>query len=341
MRSRSLSLRVLGAALAALALTFPTMPASAAAAPSDGSPGRGYIGFHLLEAPVVRRDDPRALKYIVDHLKPGTVIERRFEVANESGTGHEVKLYPGAAKIADNQFAFAEGRTPNELTRWTSVKPSALTLRPWEKAEAKVTIKVPDTARPGERYAVVWAESGAPPDARHNVGSIMRVGTRVYLDISDSGEYADFRIKKIVALRSKDGRPSVVAHVHNTGKRALDLRGKLRLSDGPGGLDAGAHPVTEGTTLPPGGSGTVRVDGLDRSLPAGPWTARLELESGMVRHSLSTRLTFPKPGGTSAAWITDSSNRPYWYAGAGLLALSGIVLLLFKPRSGRATCVNS
>jgi hypothetical protein len=313
------------------------MPGSAAAAPADGSPDPGYLGFRLLEAPVVRRDDPRALKYIVDHLKPGTVIERRFEVANKSDTRREVRLYPGAAKIAHNRFTFAEGRTPNELTRWTRVKPSVLTLRPWEKADAKVTIKVPVTARPGERYAVVWAESGTPPNATHNVGSIMRVGTRVYLDVSDSGEYADFRIKKIVALRSRDGRPSVVAHVHNTGKRALDLRGKLHLSDGPGALDAGAHPVTEGTTLPPGGSGTVRVDGLDRSLPAGPWTARLTLESGMVRHSLSARLTFPKPGGMSAAWIMDSSSRPYWYAGAGLLALSGGVLVFCRYRSGRAT----
>jgi LPXTG-motif cell wall-anchored protein len=332
-----MALRAASAAAAALALALAGMPGAAAA---DDSADPGYIGFRLLEAPVVRREDPRALKYIVDHLKPGTVIERQFEVANKSGARREVKLYPGAAKIKNNRFVFAEGRTPNELTRWTSVEPTVVTLDAWEKAEAKVTIKVPDTATPAERYAVVWAESGTPPDERHNVGSIMRVGTRVYLDISDSGEYADFRIMKIVALRAKDGKPGVVAHVRNTGKRALDLRGKVHIFDGPGGLDAGAHPVTEGTTLPPGGSGTVSVEGLDRSLPAGPWTARLELESGMVRHSLSARLTFPEPGGTSAAWITGSSSRPYWYAGAGLLALGGAALVLFRRRSACAipTC---
>ncbi|WP_319595585.1 peptidase [Streptomyces sp. ID05-04B] len=325
----------MGAAAAALALLLPGMPRSAAATASDGSADPGYIGFRLLEAPVVRRDDPRALKYIVDHLKPGTVIERRFEVDNQTATGRKVQLYPGAAKIADNAFVFAEGRTPNELTRWTRVKPSALTLGPWEKREAKVTITVPDTATPGERYAVVWAESGTPPDEHHNIGSIMRVGTRVYLDVSDSGEYADFRIQKIIAVRDKDGRPSVVARVRNTGKRALDLRGNLHIGEGPGGLDAGTHPVTEGITLPPGGSGTVKVEGLERSLPAGPWKVRLELESGMVRHSLSARLIFPKPGGISAAWIMSSSTRPYWYAGAGFLALSGAVLMFVRSRSRR------
>ncbi|MEV6103925.1 peptidase [Streptomyces sp. NPDC051940] len=334
MRRRAPSLRVPGAALAALALALPVAPA-ADAAPANGAPDPGFLGFRLLEAPVVRRDDPRALKYIVDHLKPGTVIERRFEVANNSDTGRQVRLYPAAAAITENQFAFAEGRTPNELTRWTSVEPAVLDLGPQEKAEAEVTIRVPDTATPGERYAVVWAESGAPPDRQHNIGSVMRVGTRVYLDISNSGEYADFRISKIVAVRGKDGRPSVLAHVRNTGKRALDLRGKLHLADGPGGLDAGAHAVTEGTTLPPGGSGTVSVDGLNGSLPAGPWTARLELESGMVRHSLAARLTFPAPGGSSVGWIIGSSNRPYWYAGAGVVAVSGVVLLLLRRRRGR------
>ena len=196
---------------------------------------------------------------------------------------------------------------------------------------------MPDTATQGERYAVVWAESGDPPDARHNIGSIMRVGTRVYLDINNSGEYADFRINKIVALRDKRGLPSIVAHVHNTGKRALDLRGKVSLSDGPGGLSAKAHPITEGVTLPPGGTGTVRADGLDRSLPAGPWTAHLHLESGTVQHDLSARLTFPKPGGASAAWILIKSNRAIWYGAAGfLLTATGGIMSFLRFRRWRS-----
>ncbi|MDQ1021702.1 hypothetical protein QFZ43_008251 [Streptomyces afghaniensis] len=318
-----------------LAGTLLCLPAAVAVAVSESSedgPELGYIGFRLLEAPVIRRDDPRALKYIVDHLKPGTTIERRFEVANKSDTRREVKLYPAAAKIAKNRFVFADGRTPNELSEWTSIRPGVLVLDPWGKAEAKVTIRVPQDAAPGERYAVVWAQNETPPDAQHNIGSIMRVGTRVYLDVSDSGEYADFRITKLVARRDKEGRPSVVAHVHNTGKRALDLQGKLRLLDGPGGLDAPGRAVTQGTTLPPRGRGTVSVDGLDRRLPAGPWTARLQLESGTVKRSLSARLTFPPPGGTSLAAIITSSHRGIWYGAAGVLAACGAGLSLVSYR---------
>ncbi|MGW0771541.1 peptidase [Streptomyces sp. NPDC002676] len=305
----------MAAAVAVLAGSITHTPTATA----DSSTDSGYVGFRLLEAPVERQDDPRALQYIVDHLKPGTVIERRFEVDNQTDTARQVQLYPGAAWIKHNRFVFADGGRPNELTRWIHVRPALVRLKPREKTEARVTIRVPGTAGPGERYAVVWAQSEVPPDATHNVGSIMRVGTRVYLDISNSGEYADFRISKIVALRDKKGVPSVVAHVHNTGKRALDLRGKLSLSDGPNRLSAGSLPVTEGTTLPPGGRGTVRVDGLDKSLPAGPWTAHMELESGMVSHSFSVRLTFPEPGGSSDVKIVASSHRKIWAAGSGIM----------------------
>lgn len=276
------------------------------------------------------------MKYIVDHLKPGTTIHRRFEVSNKTGALRELSLYPAAATIAGNRFTFAEGRASNELSEWTRVEPAVLRLAPWEKAEARVTIKVPDTATPGERYAVVWAESGTPPDATHNIGGITRVGVRVYLDIGNSGEYADFRIDKLIARRGEDGRPSVLAHVRNTGKRALDLKGKLYLSDGPGGLSAGAHLVTNGTTLPPGGAGTVSIDGLDKRLPTGPWTARLHLESGWVRHSITARLSFPPPGGMFSALIGDPSNGRLWYGVGGLGAIgAGIAGLFFLVRRRR------
>ncbi|MGW1030282.1 peptidase [Streptomyces sp. NPDC002577] len=325
----------MGAALAVLASAFLGTTGSAAAF-SDDEEDAGFIGFRLLEAPVVRRDDPRALTYVVDHLKPGTTIHRRFEVSNHSEAKREVNLYPAAAAIASNKFVFAEGRTPNELTEWTRVDPPVVRLAPHQRVDAHITIKVPDTAMPGERYAVVWAESGAPPDATHNIGSIIRIGVRVYLDIGNSGEYADFRIDKLDAHRARDGRPSVLAHVRNTGRRALDLKGKLFLTDGPGGLSAGAHPITEGMTLPPGGQGTVTVDGLDGRLPAGPWKARLQLESGLVKRSISARLTFPPPGGTLSALIGDPSDRTFWYGVAGVVAVgTGLTGFLLKMRRWR------
>ena len=50
---------------------------------------------------------------------------------------------------------------------------------------------------------------------------------------------SDFTIDSLTAERAPDGRPMILAMVHNTGQRALDMDGTLQLLDGPGGLSAG------------------------------------------------------------------------------------------------------
>lgn len=295
----------------------PALPPSSASSPAP-EPTPGLIGLRLLEAPVARRDDPRALIYIVDHVKPGTTISRRVELSNKTQEKRHMELYPAAAAIKKDTFTFGDGHASNELASWTSVDHPKQELAPWAVSQARVTIKVPKTAAPGERYAVLWAENRTPPDAQHNIGSITRVGVRIYLDVEIGAEYCDFKIKKLTAVRDKAGRPSVVASVRNTGKRALDLSGKLNLTNGPGAMSAGPYQVTPGTTLPPGESGNVVVP-LDSHLPNGPWTATLHLESGTVKRQVEVKMTLPRPGAMSEATFVGSS-------GIGLGA--GIALVL-------------
>ena len=148
-----------------------------------------------------------------------------------------VQLYAAAASIAHHKFTITPDRTPNELTTWTSLDQPAVTLPAFGKRTARVTIRVPATAPEGERYAVIWAQVTARPDAKHNIGVVNRVGIPIYLDIGPGGEQAsDLRIEKLTPARAEDGRPRLVAQVHNTGGRALDVSGTLWLSDGPGGL---------------------------------------------------------------------------------------------------------
>src|SRR5687768_16482086 len=74
------------------------------------------IGIRLVDAPVATRDNPRASVYIIDHVAPGTRIERRIEVTNDTGKRTEVAVYPAAAEIKDGSFAGLEADTPNELS---------------------------------------------------------------------------------------------------------------------------------------------------------------------------------------------------------------------------------
>lgn len=311
-------------------------PAEALPAPGGmGDPRDGRFGIRLVEAPVARRDDPRARTGIVDHLKPGTTIARRIEISNMSGARLDVRVYPAAASISRHRLAFAPGATPNELTTWTSVDHRALRLPAYGSQIARVIIRVPDTASKGERYGVVWAEAGAAADAEHNVGVVNRVGIPLYLDIGPGGEPAsDMQIDELFPARAKGGRPQVVARVRNTGGRALVISGSLRLSDGPGGLRAGPFSAADSVTLVPGDTAPVTVT-LDQRLPNGPWHVRLTLKSGMITRTVEARLTFPDAGTGKPVRPLSASSLHTAAALAGGTAVGATVLYVLRRRRRR------
>ncbi|MGI5193077.1 peptidase [Streptomyces sp. CA-288835] len=295
------------------------------------------FGLRLLEAPVIRRDDPRAYTSIVDHLNPGTTIERRVEVSNKSAVPLRIDLYAAAASIRKRTFTFAAGRTQNELTEWASVDHPVLEVPPDSKKTARVTIRVPRKASQGERYGVVWAEVASA--GRGSVKLINRVGIRIYLDIGPGGEPPSaFRIQKLTPSRSRGGQPRITAQVRNTGKRALEMSGKLWLSEGPAGLRAGPFPATRGTTLAPGDTGSVTVEPDDARLPNGPWKARLSLTSGRVQETVTATVTFPTAGMQGASIVPDFMQRPStlsWGLGALLAILAVVGVLRQKRRLAR------
>jgi hypothetical protein len=254
-----------------------------------GTPWRATVAT----VPADLSSDPRAQLYIIDHLAPGAVIHRRVEVSSTGAAPTTVEVYAGAASIAGGSFIGAAAPAQNELSGWMSLDQSAVTLRPQGSAPVDVTIAVPSRASSGERYAVIWASVSSPPAAPGGVLLVNRVGIRVYLDVGPGGDPpSDFQIENIAGARTADGRPEVIARVHNTGLRALDIRGDLQLSDGPGSLSAGPFPVTTGSTLAPGDAAPVEVL-LDRQLPDGPWTVRLRLASGLLERTATATIRFP------------------------------------------------
>jgi hypothetical protein len=310
-----------GAVAIALVLTL----AAGGVAPARGA-SRGSIGLRLLDVPATATLDPRARIYIVDHLAPGTVIHRRIEISNTTASTAHVVMYPAAAILRKGTFLGAAGHTHNDLSTWTAVAPGASDVPAGERVRAVVTIAVPRDAAPGERYGVVWAEMRSAPSADGGITQVSRVGIRVYLSVGPGGRpAANFTIKSLTATRSRDGRPTVIASVHNTGGRALDMSGTLRLTAGPGGLSAGPFPANLGTTLAIGDTEPVTIV-LDRRLPAGPWKARVTLHSGLVERNRQATISFPR---------TQAASWPYLIAAlVGLLLLLGMTALLVRLRGG-------
>jgi hypothetical protein len=282
-------------------IAAPIAAATAAPLPALEATSMGGIGVRLVDIPVNTHGDDRALLFIVDHLSPGTTIERRIEVSNTTDSTAHVVLYAAAATIDQDSFLGSEGHTPNELSTWTTVDPGVVNVLARGLAMATVRIAVPEDAPPGEQYAVVWAEVRSAPRGTGGVTQVNRVGIRMYLSVGRGNPPAeDFSIDSLTATRSSDGLPMVVATVHNTGGRALDMSGTLELVGGPGGLSAGPFPANLGTTLAPGDSGSVTIM-LDDRLPAGPWDARIDLKSGLLERTARATITFPSKGSVTVA----------------------------------------
>lgn len=313
----------MSAALAVAAVVTATAgPAGAAA--DVARPDQGSIGLRLVDAPAAARDDPRARVYIVDHLAPGTTIERRIEVSNTADRTTEIALYAAAATIADGSFSGSVGHTPNDLSSWTSVSPAAPQIPADGRLTATVTIAVPSDGPPGEQYGVVWAEARSDPVEDGGVVQVSRVGIRLYVSVGAGGPpAADFTIDSLTAARSADGRPTVEAMVHNTGGRALDMSGSLQLSAGPGGLSAGPFDATLGSTLAIDATAPVTI-ALTEQLPPGPWDAEITLKSGLVERRASATIIFPAAGAAPAVTSTSTDSRPGWL----YPAVVGLVLLL-------------
>ncbi|WP_214416997.1 hypothetical protein [Sphaerisporangium fuscum] len=267
-----------------LAVTPVAAPAGASS-PHPAAPG-GRIGIGVAEIPASRVDDPRALVYIDDHVNPGTTFKRRLKVYNISPRPQHITLYAGGAAIKNHRFTFAPPSTGNELSSWITLDRTRLDLRPNSNALVRATIAVPRWATEGERYAVIWARVATRgPGPKANVALVNQVGVRTYLHVGPGGEPpTDFEISQVHPQTAPDGAPRIVATVANTGRRAIDLEGRLSLLDGPSRLNAGPFPITRGTTLAPAERGQITV-ALGRDLPNGPWKYRLTVQSGRVTHT--------------------------------------------------------
>lgn len=290
-------------ALLLAALALPVHPAHAAPSPPSGvgqcAPG---LGIGLLEVPKATLKDPRARNYVIDAVKPGATFTRKFQVCNGTHDPLPVMLYPDAATISDGSFVLAQGHGASDLTSWMSIDPPTLTVPSGKAVIATVRFAVPVDATAGERYGGMVAESPAIGGGGISVGG--RVAIRVYLSIAPGGApQSDFTIDSLQAVRAKDGTPAVLAKVHNTGARALDMRGSLKLTEGPAGLSAGPFDAQLGTTLAPGDTAPVVVP-LDKAIRGGPWTAVITMTSGLLERRAEGAVTFPDEAGTASPAVT-------------------------------------
>jgi hypothetical protein len=322
---RFLSALMLVAAVLAAATGALARPAQAAA-----HPGPGSFGIRLVDVPSAEADNPRALRYIIDHLRPGTTIHRRILVENLGPRAARIAVYPDAATISGGSFIGDAGETRSDLTTWITTNRVTVALGPHANTMVTVTIRVPRDASSGERYGVIWAQETSRLQYRSGLAitEINRVGVRIYLSVGPGGAPpSNFVVTSLTATRSAHGQPVVIAHVHNTGGRALDISGDLKLSGGPGGLTAGPYRINDDITIAPGQSEPMEV-ALSKRLPNGPWLAQIDLVSGLTERQAEATIQFPGYGARTAI-------SGYLIAGGILLIILAMIAAAWLVRRNR------
>lgn len=299
-------------------------PARAIAAPDavDTATPTGSIGIRLADVAENLRDDPRANVYITDNVPPGGKVTHHVTVSNGTGSPQTIDIYTGPATLTDGTFTVAERGETSALTSWITVGQDAVQLDSGESADIPVVIDVPGDAPEVEQYGAVWASLAHTSDG--GVTQVSRVGVRIYLSVGEgNGPPADFSIDDLSPVRGPDGTASLIANVTNTGGRAVDLSGVLNLSAGPGGLTA-APVNADYATIAPGQAGKVEFVIPDSAtLPAGPWQAAVELESGFNKHDMSAAITFPDKGVGDTVVASGSG----WSIGVWIGIAVGVLVL--------------
>jgi hypothetical protein len=307
--------------------------ATAGSASPSAGPGAsaGRIGIRQLEVPTSQANNPRDEEYIIDSLAPGTTMQRKFQVVNQGSAPVHLIVYPAAATISKGTFQFAPGRTQNEMTTWISISQGALTLAPHSSADLVATVTVPRNAPSGEQYGVIWAQESS--SGAGNVKLVSRVGLRLYLSIGAGGAAApNFTVGTPVTSRNAAGAPVVEVPVNNTGGTAVDVRGTLQLTNGPGGVSAGPFIAQTVDTLAPGQSNPDMFV-LSSKLPTGPWQASFTMVSGLITKTEAVTLSFNGTAATAA-----HSSFPLvllLVAVAAVIVLAVVLLLIVRSRRSR------
>jgi hypothetical protein len=327
---RSIGFMMFALATAILGILSPAASAATSSGLSAGLGPPGSFGVRLVDVPVSEANNPRALRYIIDYLPTGTVIHRRILIVNQEARTARFIVYAATAHIAHGLFVGDAGAARDELTTWVSVQHPVVTLAAGASVMDMITIRVPRGATRGEHYGVIWAQQKARVRTRSTGASVIevaRVGVRMYLAVGRGGAPPiSFDITSLTGHRTVAGQPIVVAHVNNTGGRAVDLSGTLRLAHGPGNTSSGPFRAQRIVTLAPGQSWNMTF-APPRSLPDGSWRATVTLVSGLTTATATATVQLAPTVAVQAALTAMQ-----WIG----LSLGGLVLILVIVMGGYA-----
>ncbi len=117
------------------------------------------------------------------------------------------------------------------LVDWITISKKTFQLKTGESKDVDFTVKVPEDASPGSRFAVIFFSTGAPPGEGGQLNVSARVGSLVFLtvpgDFKQTGEVSNFRTEKFF----QKGPVSFKFDFLNTGTVFFEPKGTITIAN--------------------------------------------------------------------------------------------------------------
>ena len=331
---RSISFVMFALATGILSILSPVASAATLSGPSAAPGPRGRSVSGSSTCPCQRRTIRVPCATSSTTCRPARSSTAGSSSQNDESRTARFTVYADAAFITGGLFVGYAGATRSELTDWVSVQHPTVTLAAGASVMDMVTVSVPLGATRGEHYGVVWVQQTAKArahDGESGVTEVSRVGVRLYVAVGRGGAPpTSFDITSVTGHLTHAGQPIIVAHVNNTGGRAIDLNGSARLTNGPGGTSSGPLRAQRIITLAPGQSWNLTF-AAPKSLPKGSWQVTVALASGLTKATATATVQFSAIVATQAAL----SARHWIWVALGGLVIALVVALGWLARQRR------
>lgn len=205
----------------------------------------------------------------------------------------------------------AEGIT--SLVDWITVNKKQFNLKPGASKDVPVTIKVPEDASPGSRFAIIFFATGSPSAGQLNVSA--RVGSLVFLtvpgDFRQTGEILNFNAPQTIW----DKKPiNFKFDFQNTGTVYFEPKGAITITDVFGKKTA-EIPVS-GQVILPTGLRTIEASWPNPGWLLGIYKARLAISvtgKGDIAAKEVTFYALPLYPGLGASGLLIILIAAVWY----------------------------
>ena len=222
---------------------------------------------------------------VEETLGPGSVTNGTMDVENLSEEPLALEIYLQDWEYVDGgsgeKLFTAPGTSPWSAAGWISFYPQQLALPPKGRGALEYTIRVPEEAPAGGRYAVLFFESllGKPQTGANGVSVQYtgRLGSLIEVQVAGTVRRAG-RIAEVTVGDVAPDRPLALGYrFENTGNIVLRPKGFFNIVDAMGRY-FGRGEFSQVYTFP-GRSGTTTTEWTGQ-LPPGDYTVLITLDLG-------------------------------------------------------------